>query len=282
MERFYCTHDLSAVEGFTACTGFFSALVPQLTSPNDIERCFCVTICDGKHAFAEWSDALFQASSVDKGKQRTAHFTADQIYEATLTFCRYYNQIFSSELDRVVSLCQSETSVVRELFKRMLEKAPVRKIAISFDWQQEKSNTLSVEQTYTLCLSFFLDLWPQISEKVGTFGESIFDAHDLFFMNICLHGDTFEEWNEAVFRATNIAKEAQKKAHLNDEEAFSCLIEFCRIFDKQYHGRLEYMINFLKAMDKNPADFQREWTLFCKLKTQIITGCLYSRFKWID
>ena len=194
-----------------------------------------------------------------------------------MSFCQHYNNTFSFELDNLSQLVQSETPPVTKLFKTMLEKAPGRVLGITFNWQSEKNDKLSVEQAYTLSRSFFLDLWQRIEPQVTS---SEFDAHDLFCMNICLEGESYKEWNDAVYEATNLNREKQKQAFLTDEELLSSFTEFCRIFHKKYEGKLQFLMDLLKKIKENPEKFQWEWNLLHKLKAKVLAGCIKAPFKW--
>ncbi len=277
MERYFCTHDLSTEEGFAVCTGFFSSLFETLRAPNETETCFCLVICDGKHGFSEWNEALFKTTGIKKEEQKNAKLTATQIFEATLAFCLEYNNILSNELNSLYELVKNETPIVKRLFKTMLEKSKERSLGITFNWKSEKPNKLSVEQGYTLSRSFFLELWQRIAPDIN---PKEFDAHDFFCMNICLEGESYLEWNSSVLKGAKIPLEEQRKAFLTDEELLSSFTEFCKIFHEKYDKKLQYLMDLLKGMKERPEKFQWEWNLLHKLKAKVLADCIKAPFKW--
>lgn len=296
MEHFYSTRDLSVEEGFAICTGFFSALFSQIEpevkllkkGEVDTITCYCCSICNGKRAFAEWNESVFQITGITKSEQKCAILTPDQIFQSMTAFCNYYNNLFDLELEYLVSLLQAmkldpkKFKIQTDLLKNIINKSKARVLAISFNWKAEITDKLSVEQAYWMCTVFFLDLWPAIISKLPPPGNSIYDAHDIFCMNICLEGTTFSEWNEAVYRATKIPKEEQKKTFLKLDQCVSCILEFCKYFNEKHEKKLDFLVNLITKMIENSQGNKQEWDLLKKIQIGVSSGCIQGQFNWND
>jgi hypothetical protein len=134
-----------------------------------------------------------------------------------------------------------------------------------------------VEHGFNIAMLFFEDLMPLIA--------SIFDSSlDLWlpYNNALIDGYEYPaEWNEAVFRVTNIPKLQQRETNIPIEALFSSLIEFSKIMHARFDFAFDYLLDLLEAIQKEPSRFPLETRLWEKvIKNSYSTRSLYREFDW--
>ncbi len=141
----------------------------------------------------------------------------------------------------------------------------------------------TVEEANTIGLSFFLELWPQIEPVTQTFDEHAAVTHDLFFTSSCCDDETNAQWNRAVFRVTKVPKGSQKELTMTQEEMFLCTIEFCKVLSELYDWDLNYTLQLLDSMQREPEKHALEWGIWNSNVKDIATGRYTPRnFDWFD
>ncbi len=121
----------------------------------------------------------------------------------------------------------------------------------------------SVEKGYNIVLTFFYSyLFSYLEPKLASLGEDIADTHDHFFITICGSEESSAEWNEAIRRAKQIPKEQQRDMKLTEEDLFLCAIEFCRLHNEYWVNKIDYTINLLESMKRDPKNHQIEWKMW--------------------
>ena len=144
---------------------------------------------------------------------------------------------------------------------------------------------LSVQEGFTVCMCFFVDIWPLIRPKLpppdpNPFKQT-YETNDLFCRVICLESECWAEWNEAVFRAVNIPKQDQQEVTLSPNEVFSCIIEFCKYYNQKYDLRLSYIVQLLENMKHQKSDHNRaEWQILKQAFIDAATGRRRQGFNW--
>jgi hypothetical protein len=134
----------------------------------------------------------------------------------------------------------------------------------------------SVEKGYNIVLTFFYSyLFSYLEPKLALLGEDIAETHDLFFITICGSEESNAEWNEAIRRAKHIPKEKQRDMKLTEEDLFLCAIQFCKLHNESWEPGIDYTINLLESMKRDPKNHQTEW----KLWKEAIKSCFT---KWQD
>ncbi len=141
----------------------------------------------------------------------------------------------------------------------------------------------TVEEAYTIGLSFFLDLWPQIEPVTLTFDEHAEVSHELFFTSSCWYDETSAQWNRAVFRVTKVPKGNQRELTMPWETMFLCTVEFCKVLSELYDWDLNYTLQLLDSMQKEPEKHAKEWGIWRNVMRGIVTG-RYTLFNldWFD
>jgi hypothetical protein len=95
----------------------------------------------------------------------------------------------------------------------------------------------------------------------------------------------FAEWNETIFRIKQVPKESQRLLKLTSEELLSCMIEFCKFYNRKYKkygdkSNLNYAIQLLEHTKENPKKFRECSQLFNQAVADIKSGLLMSKFDW--
>ncbi len=121
----------------------------------------------------------------------------------------------------------------------------------------------SVEKGYNIVLTFFYcHLFPYLEPKLALLGEDIVSVHELFFITICGSEESSAEWNEAIRRAKHIPKEQQRDMKLTEDDLFLCALEFCKLHNESWEPRIDYTINLLELMKRDPKNHQTEWNMW--------------------
>ena len=121
----------------------------------------------------------------------------------------------------------------------------------------------SVEQGFVITMAFFLTLWPLVESRI-TEEERLYGTYTLFFREVCYGEECSAEWNEAIRRAINILKEEQRTLRLSQPEIFLSALEFCKLHNERYKGRITYAVHLLELMKKNPEQYPAEWAIWQK------------------
>lgn len=130
----------------------------------------------------------------------------------------------------------------------------------------------SVEQGFAISLIFFLRLWPDIEPQALLLDDDKLITHKLFFRDVCLGYEVSAEWNQAVFRATEIPKENQRSLKLTEKDVFLCAIEFAKLHNEHWESEIDYTVHFLESMKKDPKEHQKAWAIWKKAKEDFMSG----------
>lgn len=120
----------------------------------------------------------------------------------------------------------------------------------------------SVEEAYTVGVCFCIRIFDLIEKRIPSEDPEIFIIHELFCTVVCVEGICCAEWNEAIYRTTNIFKENQRDLRFLSDDIFLITIEFCKFYNEYYEKKLYFLVDFLKNMRKNPNAYKNEWNLF--------------------
>ncbi len=167
--------------------------------------------------------------------------------------------------------------------------------------EMAKKKGVSVEQGFNVCLLFFNDLWPLMKPKMNELNREDSAIFKLFFLDVCMGFESSAQWNEAIFRIKKIPKDEQRfgahrqisrsvlrEQHVADwvatgkdiaslfylaapkgltlsiEDLLLCTIEFCRIYNEIFHGKLAYILNMVESMKSHPENYPFEWPIWEK------------------
>ena len=130
------------------------------------------------------------------------------------------------------------------------------------------SETFSVGQAFNLNIFFLLGIWPLVEPKVIE-EEQKLGLYSFFFIDICSTYDCHAEWNEAIRLVLHVTKEEQRTLQLSLSDIFSCIIEFCRIFNERCNFKIAYTVDLLESMRKNPKTHEKEWAIWQEVVTRI-------------
>jgi hypothetical protein len=128
----------------------------------------------------------------------------------------------------------------------------------------------TVEEGYAISLMFFLELWTLIEPVIAVTTIDL-NTYILFFREVCLGYEASAEWIEAVRRATGFSRMEQKTLKLSDGQLFSCAIEFCKLHNERWDSEIDYAVQFLDSMKKDPDKHRREWDLWETTKTDYMS-----------
>jgi hypothetical protein len=144
----------------------------------------------------------------------------------------------------------------------------------------------SVEQGFSICLHFFLSLWPMFEAETLDPVTEKKSAHEIFLLFVCMGDECSPHWNEAIFRVKKIPKEEQKTLKLNSEELFLCTLEFCKFWNEIFHERvaesnIDSLQRLLESMLASPPTHIFEWELWQKA-TNAGLEVSVATFDWND
>lgn len=325
MEHILYKDTLSVEKGLAVCKAFFFRLWPLIESRSvsqkssqeayEDTKIFCQSICQGKGSSAEWNEAIFRAIQISKENQREFKLTADDLFVCIIEFCQIYDKRYESNLHFLIQLLQSmkqSPNNYREewhLLKKSISEIGSRNYVPFFDWDATFSEALelSVEQAFTVCIVFFINLWDLIEPELPPSDPSpykeIYEIHELFCNTICStaasgpYPEGHAEWNEAVFKIKKITKKNQKQLKLTINELFLCMIEFCKLYSKryelniiefcqsksyygEYESNLHFLIQLLESMKQDPKNHLKENLLLKKTTAEVESGTLKIDLNW--
>ncbi len=145
--------------------------------------------------------------------------------------------------------------------------------------------TFSVGQAYIICTYFFPHLWSLIEPRVIE-EEHLHGYYSFFSIIICTgdkhYGDApYAEWNEAIRRALHIPKEEQRTLQLYLSQVFSCVIEFCKLYNERYDFKIKYIVDLLESMRKDPKNYKAEWAIWQEIVTAVVDKQMNNdEFDW--
>lgn len=296
---------LSVENGLAVCKAFFFHLWPLLESKlisqkfsqeiYEDTKIFCQSICQGKGSSAEWNEAIFHATGISKENQRELKLTKDDLFLCTIEFCKIYNKRYESNLCSLIGLLEfmkQDSKNYREeeqLFKKSFFEIRTQPYLSYFDWSAEFSeeSKLSIEQAFTVCITFFIRIWELIESKLPRpEPNNEYDIHDLFCRVVCLGAATgqpevHKEWTEIIFKLKTTLKGIQ----MFQNEIISSMIELSQIYNKRYNkygnkSNLHYLINLLESMKQNPKNSPQEWLLFKQVIADVESRRLKIDFNW--
>ena len=117
---------------------------------------------------------------------------------------------------------------------------------------------ITVEEGYHISLIFFNELWPLVEPNVQQ-PEEIKNVNVLYFCIVCSGDEASTEWKQAVFRAKKIPDKDLRKEKLTKEDLFLYAIEFCKLHNERWEGKLDYTLHLLESMKANPKQHPKEW-----------------------
>ena len=120
---------------------------------------------------------------------------------------------------------------------------------------------------------------PRVIEEEQRLG-----TYSLFFIEVCSGDECYAEWNEAIRLVLHVPKEEQRTLQLTLPEIFSCVIEFCKIFNEYFNAKIGYVIDLLESMRKDPENHKKERAIWQEMVT-IITDKYVDKkdnFDWSD
>ena len=127
--------------------------------------------------------------------------------------------------------------------------------------QKQIPETFSVGQAFDLNIYFLLGIWRIVEPKVVE-EEQKSGLYSFFFIEICSTYDCYAEWNEAIRLVLHVPKEEQRTLQLTLPEIFSCVIEFCKIFNERCNFKIAYAVDLLESMRKDPESYEKEWAIW--------------------
>ncbi|QZA58490.1 hypothetical protein [Candidatus Rhabdochlamydia porcellionis] len=148
---------------------------------------------------------------------------------------------------------------------------------------RQNSETFSVGQAFNLNIFFLLGIWPLVEPKVLE-EEQKLGLYSFFFIDICSTYDCHAEWNEAIRLVLHVPKEEQRTLQLSLSDIFSCIMEFCKIFNERCNFKIAYTVDLLESMRKNPKNHEREWAIWQDMVKEIADDHegKNNYFNWAD
>lgn len=168
----------------------------------------------------------------------------------------------------------------------------------------EKRNKLRMSgvTSFNIGMIFLLRVEPFLRslQHVLNFDEMV---HDLHFGTICFQADGYSEWAEAIFQIKSLSSnehlsyeevvkilfvqkddvyEEKREGYIAYTEIFSIVIVFCDIFNQQCGKRLQYLVEYFKAMQQTPEKFPEQWKLWDAVIEDVLKERKYicSPFFW--
>ena len=138
-----------------------------------------------------------------------------------------------------------------------------------------KGERVSIGKGLLICKLFFYRLWPLIEPKLPpkNLETMTYEMHEIFCSTVCRGERASVEWIEAVHRVKQFSKEQQENAQLSLEDLFSCMVEFCKIYDKRYDSELDFLLQLLASMKQSPEQYLAEWKVFKEAITDGLARC---------
>ncbi|MGL4348269.1 MAG: hypothetical protein ACRCSV_02255 [Chlamydiales bacterium] len=144
--------------------------------------------------------------------------------------------------------------------------------------EKQRSETFSVEEGYLTYGIFFGKLCPLIESKVIKEKQ---DFYNFFCLEICSWNEYCAEWNEAVYRVTNIPKEQQLTLQLSLSQIFECTLECCKLHNKHCENKVINSVKILEGMKEVPEQYQVEWKIWQEAVSNTQRNSIhYDNFDW--
>ena len=308
---------VSVGKGLLICKQFFSQLWPLIgpklppknpeTMTYEMHEIFCTIVCKGDRASVEWIEAVHRTKKLSKEQQRSAQLSLEDLFASMVEFCKIYDKRYDSDLSFLLQMLalmkQSPDQYPTEwqVFKKAISDGLARCYSpeltytpyLDWDTQFSEAYLLSVEEGFYACATFFTNLWLLLDPTDSLSDSGLYSTYHLFCMTECGEGITgpapigHAEWNEIIFRTKHTSKDQQKTIKLTTDEAFLCMMEFCKIFNKKHEliwkkdkeeANLHLIINLLNSTKNHPENHREEWVLFQKSITSSINFQSYNSF----
>lgn len=235
---------------------------------------------------SRWNQAVCQATNISQERQKTSNIRIKDLFSCLIEFTKLSNELdnFKSKLRLIISLLEEMKTdpskhlreieiwnyVIRNSYKRLV-----------FDYAKfSTEKEVPVEQGFNIAMLFFEDLYPLVTSHFSQDPkeQTILSLHEI----VLTWGYEYPaEWNEAVFRLTKIPKWQQKEINIPIEILFPCVIEFTKIFHKRLKYELNYLMNLLEAIQKDPNGFPIETRLWKQvIKDSYSVRTLNEDFDW--
>lgn len=273
--------EINLEQGFNLALFFFRCLydeLPELYNSNSKEIAkLNFHLMLGRYALTErWTLVVNQVTS----QKQPIHIQAEDLFPCLLAFTKFFNTGCNFELGPLITLLEeikmypNKYSLENSLWEQVMSNSHKRLIFPYAALSTEKE--ISVEHGFNIAMLFFEDLLPIITPMLDSLDRWVLYNYALL--------DGYEypaEWNEAVFRATNIPKFQQKDQNIPIEALFSSLIEFSKIMHARFDFKLDYLLDLLEAIQKNPKKFPLETKLWEEvIKNSYSARSLYREFHW--
>lgn len=274
--------EVTLEQGFNLALFFFRCLYDEIptfysSSSKEISK-LNFNLMLGRYALAGgWNQALYHVTS----QEQSSSIRIDKLLPCLIEFTKFFNVGCNFELGPLITLLEemktnpSKHPLENSLWEYVIKNSHKRLVFRYAEFSTEKE--VSVEHGFNIAMLFFEDLMPFIT--------SMFDSSlDLWLPYNYTLIDGYEypaEWNEAVFRVTNIPKLQQREKNIPIEVLFSSLIEFAKIMHARFDFQLDYLLDLLEAIQKNPSRFPLETRLWEKaIKNSYSKRSLYREFDW--
>lgn len=139
---------------------------------------------------------------------------------------------------------------------------------------------LTVEEGYHISLTFFNEMWPLVEQNIQK-SEEIITVNELFFCVVCIGEEASTEWKQAVLRAKKIPNEELRNVKLTEEDVFLCAIEFCKLHNERWEGKLDYTLHLLESMKSHLEHHPKERRVWkWAMKEVLIRHMKCGHFYW--
>ncbi|MEK7340489.1 MAG: hypothetical protein WBD50_04105 [Candidatus Rhabdochlamydia sp.] len=267
-------------QGFNLALFFFRCLYDELpelynSSSKEISK-LNFNLMLGRYALAEgWNLVVHQVT-----QEQPTHIQAEDLFSCLIAFTKFFNAGCNFELGPLITLLEkietypNKYSLESGLWEKVLSNSHRRLVFSYAAFSTEKK--VSVEQGFNIAMLFFEDLLPLITPMIDSLD------HWVSYNYTLLDGYEYPaEWNEAVSRVTNIPKLQQKNVNIPIKVLFSSLIEFSKIMHARFDFELDYLLDLLEAIQKNPRKFPLEAKLWEEvIKNSYSTRSLHREFHW--
>lgn len=278
----YSFQKVTPEQGFNLALFFFRCLYDEIpafynSSSKEIAK-LNFNLMLGRYALAGgWNQALYQVTS----QEQATSIQIEELLSCLIEFTKFFNAGCNFELGPLITLLEEMKTnpdkhpLESGLWEYVISNSHKKLVFPYAEFSTEKE--VSVEHGFNIAMLFFEDLMPLIA--------SIFDSSlDLWlpYNNALIDGYEYPaEWNEAVFRVTSIPKLQQRETNIPIEALFSSLIEFSKIMHARFDFALDYLLDLLEAIQKDPSKFPLETRLWEKtIKNSYSTRSLYREFDW--
>lgn len=273
--------EITLEQGFNLALFFFRCLYDELpelyhSRSKEISK-LNFHLMLGRYALTErWSLIVRQVTS----QKQPTHIQAEELFSCLLAFIKFFNAECNFKLEPLVTLLEkmkmypNKYSLENNLWEQVMNNSQRRLVFPYAAFSTEKE--ISVEHGFNIVMLFFEDLLPLITPMIDSLDRWVLYNYTLL--------DGYEypaEWNEAIFRVVDIPKIQQKEKNIPIEALFSSLIEFSKIMHARFDFELDYLLDLLEAIQKNPRKFPVEVKLWEDvIKNSYSTRSLYREFHW--